>query len=196
MGELDANRVKLKEDEDTEEMVGQEEGGEVDRAEQRLLPVNDVKEDRVQVEHGHRALDGREEEDEEREEEEGGLCLVDQGDVEDDQVQVVANHDQLLQQDDHKGINVDNASTEEHGRDSGKAGSDEEEQGDAELGQPDVPGEEQVPQLGLLIVEVGGGEVVEGGAEGDKLQNQIQAHIATCSCSNLCSTLFFVAYPS
>ena len=153
----------------------------MDRAEQRLLPVNDVKEDRVQVEHGHRALDGREKEDEEREEEEGGLCLVDQGDVEDDQVQVVANHDQLLQQDDHKGIYVDNATTEEHGGDSGKYGSDEEEEGDAELGQPDVPDEEEVLELGLLVAEVGGGEVVEGGGEGGKLQDQIQAHVGSCS---------------
>ena len=190
MRELDADGVKLKEDKDTEEVVEEEEGGEVDRAEQRLLPVNDVEEDGVQVEHGHGAFDGREEEDEEWEEEEGRLSLVDEGEVEDDQVKVVADHDQLLQQDDHEGIYVDNASTEEHGRGSGKAGSDEEEQGDAELGQPDVPGEEQVPKLRLLIVEVGGGEVVEGGAEGDKLQNQIQAHIATCSCSNLCSALY------
>ena len=118
MGELDADGIKLKEDEDTEEMVGQEEGGEADRAEQRLLPVHDVKEDGVQVEHGHSTFDSRKEEDEDREEEEGRLCLVDEGDVEDDQVHVVANHHQLLQQDDHKGIYVDNATTEEHGRGS------------------------------------------------------------------------------
>lgn len=78
MCELDADGVKLKEDEDTEEMVDEEEGGEADRAEQRLLPVNDVEEDGVQVEHGHGAFGGREEEDEEWEEEEGGLCLVDE----------------------------------------------------------------------------------------------------------------------
>ena len=181
MPKLDADGVKLKEDEDTEEMVEEEEGGEVDRAEQRLLPVNDVEEDGVQVEHGHGAFHGREEEDEEWEEEEGGLSLVDEGDVEDDQVKVVADHDQLLQQDDHKGIYVDNATTKEHGGDSGKDGSDEEEEGDAELGQPDVPDEEEVLELGLLVAEVGGGEVVEGGGEGGKLQDQIQAHIGSCS---------------
>ena len=118
----------------------------MDRAEQRLLPVNDVKEDRVQVEHGHRALDGREEEDEEREEEEGGLCLVDQGDVEDDQVQVVADHHQLLQAGDHEGVKVDGATMQEHRRDFGQDGSEKEEQGDDRLWQPDVPHKENVPE--------------------------------------------------
>merc|ERR1719264_2424272 len=130
MRELDADGVKLKEDKDTEEVVEDEEGGEVDRAE----------------------------EDEEWEEEEGGLSLVDEGDVEDDQVKVVADHDQLLQQDDHEGIYVDNTTTKEHGGESGKDGSDEKEEGDAELGQPDVPDEEEVLELGLLVAEVGGGE--------------------------------------
>ena len=112
-------------------MVEEEEGGEADRAEQRLLPVNDVEEDGVQVENGHGAFSGREEEDEEWEEEEGGLRLVDEGDVEDDQVKVVADHDQLLQEDDHEGVYVENATTEEHGGDSGKDGSDEEKERDA-----------------------------------------------------------------
>ena len=94
-------------------------------------------------------------------------------------MKVVADHDQLLQQDDHKGIYVDNTTIKEHGGDSGKDGSDEEEEGDAELGQPDVPDEEEVLELGLLVAEVGGGEVVEGGGEGGKLQDQI--HIGSCS---------------
>lgn len=152
------------------------------------MPVNDVEEDCVQVEHGHDAFDGREEEDEEWEEEEGGLCLVDEGDVEDDKVKVVPDHDQLLEQDYHEGVYVDNATTEEHGRDSGKDGGEEEDDGDAELGQPDVPDEEEVPELGLLVPEVGGDEVVKGGAEGGKLEDQIQAHIPLFLNAFICDT--------
>ena len=96
MDKLDANGVKLKKYEDREEVVDDDGGGEAGRGEQRLLPIAHLEEDGVQVEQGGRALLGGEDEDDEREEKKSGLGLVDQGHVEDGQVQVVADHHQLL----------------------------------------------------------------------------------------------------
>ena len=146
MGKLDANGVELEEDEDREKMVDDDGGGETDRGEQRLLPVAHLEEDSVQVEQGDRALLGGEDEDDERKKKKSGLGLVDQGHVEDDQVQVVADHHQLLQAGDHEGVKVDGATMQEHRRDFGQDGSEKEEQGDDRLWQPDVPHKENVPE--------------------------------------------------
>ena len=191
MGELDSDGIKLKEDKDTEEMVDECGGVEVDGGKERLLPLLDVEEDSVEVEHGDGALDSGEEEGGDGEEEEGGLRLVDQGDVEDDQVKVVADHHHLLQQDDPKGIYVDNITIREHGGDSGKDGSEEENEGDNELGHPDVPDEENVPELCLLLAEVGVGDVEDGGADGGELENEIQPHRRVLLLFALCKVLRF-----
>ena len=124
MGKLDANGVELEEDEDREKMVDDDGGGETDRGEQRLLPVAHLEEDSVQVEQGDRALLGGEDEDDERKKKKSGLGLVDQGHVEDDQVQVVADHHQLLQAGDHEGVKVDGATMQEHRRDFGQDGGE------------------------------------------------------------------------
>ena len=57
MGERDSDGIKLKEDKDTEEMVDECGGVEVDGGKERLLPLLDVEEDSVEVEHGDGALD-------------------------------------------------------------------------------------------------------------------------------------------
>ena len=49
MGKLDANGVKLEEDEDREKMVDDDDGGEAGGGEQRLLPVAHLEEDGVQA---------------------------------------------------------------------------------------------------------------------------------------------------
>ena len=174
MGKLDANRVKLEENEDREEMVDDDGGGEAGRGEQRLLPVAHLEEDGVQVEQGGRALLGGEDEHDEREKKKSGLGLVDQGHVEDDQVQVVADHNQLLQPGDHEGVKVDGATMREHRRDFGQDGGEKEEQGDDGLWQPDVPHKENVPEFCFFQVQIAGQQVVKCRRKCYKLQDQIQ----------------------
>ena len=172
MGKLDANRVKLEENEDREKMVDDDCGWEAGRGgEQRLLPVAHLEEDGVQVEQGGRALLGGEDEHDEREEKKSGLGLVDQGHVEDDQVQVVADHHQLLQPGDHEGVKVDGATMQEHRRDFGKDGGEKEEQGDDGLWQPDAPQKENVPEFCFFQVQIAGQQVVKCRRECDKLQD-------------------------
>ena len=117
MGELYADRVVLSEEEEAEEVVGQEEGEQVDVAmlSQPLLPLMDVEEDGVEVEDGEGAVQGGEGKDEEREEEEGGLGGVEQGGVKDDEVEVVADGDQLLQSDHQEAVGQDDIPVAQRG---------------------------------------------------------------------------------
>ena len=169
--EVDADVVELFKEEDTEEVVGEEGGEEADVAalSEDPLPLVDVPVHGVEVGHHHPALQHRDQENRQRQQQQRRLRAVKQLGMEDDEVEVVADHDQLLQHDDTEGVGEHDATVAEGGRGAGEDAGEKEDEGHDELGYPDVPEEEDVPGL----VPVGGEEAVQGGAEDEELGGEV-----------------------